>query len=621
LQTQSDTDAGGRDRRLSLMLRGTYGRLAPQHSRRRRLLQWAVRALRRVITPVAQPDAYAEWIAQNEPRAEALRQQRLESANLPLRPLISILTPTHNTPPRMLDAMIRSVVGQSYEHWQLCLADGNSTNEGTRAVLREWARKDRRITVTYLERNQGISGNSNAARRLAAGEFIALLDHDDLLPPFALYEVVRLLNERPGTDVIYSDNDLISEDGARRFAPFFKPDWSPEIMLAANYLCHLCVIRKSVADAAGEFDAALDGAQDWDLFLRVTERTDRVAHIPKVLYHWRRWSNSSALDISAKPYAIAAQERAVRGHMRRRGLAAKVGVSPRGFIRATWPLTGKTKVSIVLLAGEDPAETAAGLESLLRSTTYRNFELLLVQPEGAMPVPISYLQEIAPEIPSRAITYQARNFPPAAYNRAASAAAGDLLLFLEVTAEATHGDWLEEMVRWAELPGVGVVGPKLVGEGGNIKHAGVAIGPDGLPIYPLSNLPEGDYGVFGSTEWYRNWSAVAGDCLLIRKSLFQQLGGFDENAAHGDLGLCLEARAAGYRVVYTPYARLKHRGKLRRHFTHEAQPPPRAPICASEARDPFYNPNLSPEATISQIRIVPADLPDHAKRARAIHQD
>lgn len=599
LQSQLTTITASRGWQLLLLLWRMRRQIAPENTARQRLLQWAIRIARFAVsrmlpggTASRQLSEYNEWIAQNEAGAEELAQQKAASEKFAYRPLISFITPVYNTPPRLLEEMIQSVLDQTYTHWQLCLADGNSANEETRAVLQKWANKDSRVVIRHLEQNLGISGNSNAALAMAEGEFIALLDHDDLLAPFALHEVVKLLNKQPELDFIYSDRDLVSEDSKQRFGAFFKPGWSPEIMLAANYLCHLCVIRRKLAEKVGGFNAATDGAQDWDFFLRIMECTNRFAHIPQVLYHWRQWSNSAASGISAKPYAIAAQKRAVREHLQRQGLAADTEIYPGGFVRATWPISGNTRVSVIILAENNLARPTACLESLLKHTGYRNFEVLVARREGEAMASLNSFRELAPDIPLTLVTYQQASSFPAAYNFAAQQATGDLLLFLSATNEIAGGGWLEEMVRWAEFPGVGVVGAKLVEADGKIKHTGILLGQDGLASYPMAGNLEGHYDTFGSTEWYRNWQAVAGDCLLIKKQLFQQLGGFDEGSANSDLALCLNAHASGWRVVYTPYAKLKHSGPLRRHFVKDGQAQAEFLVQPGRVGDPFFNPNL-----------------------------
>lgn len=600
LQNQLSSITSGRGWQLLLWLWRVQRQFAPEHSFRRRLLQSVVRTAKSAASRLRSKDLtssdnnqYNQWIAQNEPTEAELAQQKVTSEGFSFRPLISFVTPVYNTPPRLLNEMIQSVIEQTYSHWQLCLADGNPANEETRDLLLDWARTDERIKVKSLERNLGISGNSNAALALADGEFIAILDHDDLLAPFALYEVVKLLNEQLELDFIYSDRDLLSEDSRQRFEPHFKPGWSPETLLATNYLCHLCVIRKRLAEEAGGFNAATDGAQDWDFFLRVMERTNRFAHIPKILYHWRQWSNSAASGIAAKPYAFAAQRRAVREHLQRRGLLAETETLPGGFVRATWPVSGNNKVSFLVLSDGNLPRLKACLESVLKQTAYRNFEILIVCRPGKTGIPLDELQEFAPEIPLKLLTCERTASFPAAYNFAAQQATGELLLFFSAANQVVESGWLEEMVRWAEFPDVGIVGAKLLGTSGKVKHSGVTVNRGGLAEYLTEATVETAFGIFGSAECYRNRLAVAGDCLLVSKQFFQQQGGFEEDAADGDLTLCWKTHAGNRRVVYTPYALLKHSGALRHHFANPEQKQPDWLRQAGKNGDVFFNPNLS----------------------------
>jgi len=276
-------------------------------------------------------EAYQAWLAENEPGSDELAQQRQTAGTFTYRPLISIVTPVYNPSPQALREALESVLAQTYEHWELCVVDGNSSVPGVRETLREFASRDQRICVMFLEENLGIAGNSNAAMQLAHGEFVALLDHDDVLAPFALFETARLLNENSDWDFIYSDHDVLASHGNIRSRPLFKPDWSPEIMLSANYLTHLTVVRAAVLRGVGGFDPETDGAQDWDLFLRITEATQRVAHIPKMLYHWRDAAGSTAVNIWAKPYAPDMQLRVIEKHLTRCGLQnARAFLTPLG---------------------------------------------------------------------------------------------------------------------------------------------------------------------------------------------------------------------------------------------------------------------------------------------------
>lgn len=550
---------------------------------------------------------YELWIAENEPHETELAQQKSLAANLPYRPLLSIITPTYNTPPELLERTIRSVIDQTYDNWELCIVDGGSERLGLREVLESWAKKDDRIRIRFLDYNLGISGNTNEALGMAKGEFIALLDHDDLLAPFALFEVVKYLNEERNIDFVYSDRDLVTEDGSKRFDPLFKPGWSPEVLLSANYLTHLCVIRKQVADDVGGFNPETDGAQDWDFFFRVTERTQRIAHIPKILYHWRCWSNSAASGLHAKPYALAAQKRAIQEHMRRQGVPAEVNFESSGFFRVKWAQTGKTKVSIIIPTTGSMHLLQPCVKSVLDRTNYDDFEILIVHNGPTASSVSGYYQYLTQNKPVRVLYYDKPFNYSAANNFGAQHAQGNVLLFLNDDTEVISPDWLEELVRWVERPETGVVGAKLLRPDGTIQHAGVIIGLTGFAGHIFAGACEGYNGPFGSTEWYRNYLAVTGACMMIRRPLFEELGGFREDfvLCGSDVELCLRVKHKGYRIVYTPFARLKHHESA----THQGQIPDgdferSYPYYLPTllAGDPFYNPNLSYWCTVPRLK-------------------
>ncbi len=584
-------------------------KLAPQGSARLRALrsaaqtaQTAVGKWRSLRGSTGTEREYAAWIASNEPDEAELSRQRDAARQFARQPLLSVITPVYNTPPRLLEEMIQSVVQQTYGNWQLCLADGNSTDADTKALLQSWAAKEPRIKLKTLPENLGISGNSNASLAMADGEFVALLDHDDLLAPWAFYEVVKRINEDPTADFIYSDRDMISEDGSVRFGPFFKPAWSPSLLLTANYLCHLVVIRKRIVDEVGGFNPAMDGAQDWDFFLRISEQTDRFSHIPQVLYHWRQWGNSSASSIAAKPYAIAAQKRAVKDHLFRLGIAAETVAPPGQFVRATWPVTGNAKVSLIIRHTQSqPGWLSGCLTSLLEKTSYRNVEILLATADATAETELAQMRQRAPDIALKAIRISAQASFAEANNAAAAAASGDVLLFLHSSIEILDEQWLVEMLRWLDYPGIGVVGAKLLTPEGLLKHGGVVIGTDGVPGYPYAGLAEGDFNLFGFTEWYRDWLAVTGDCLLTPKLLFEQCGGFAEQSAHSDIAYCLQVRAKERRVFYTPYAKLRYRAARLREFAGQSPVTIPAELTTLRPGDPFFNPQLLPGVGIPKL--------------------
>jgi glycosyltransferase involved in cell wall biosynthesis/adenylate kinase family enzyme len=545
---------------------------------------------------------YLQWIALNEPNEQELQKQRLESHLLVYQPLLSIVTPVYNPPPALLEAMIDSVIAQSYGNWELVLVNGSPENPAVQAVIDKARARDRRIAIVNLAANQGIVGNTNAGLAEAHGEFIVFVDHDDTIAPFALYEVAKLLNQDPATDMLYSDSDLLSYDGTKRFQPLFKPDWSPAIMLSANYATHLCVIRTSVVEQLGGLAAGSDGAQDWDLILRVSEQTSRIRHLPKILYHWRESPTSTAIDISQKPYALQAQFGVIQRHLARKGIQAEVSLDKTGYIRAIWPVQANPLVSIII-----PSRKLSLLQRCIQTiqqhTNYKRYELIVVDTTPQGEIAHFYAKSTVQVVHyTEPFNYSAVN------NRAAKLAKGEVLLFLNDDTEAFEPDWLEEMLRWVQREEVGVVGAKLLRENGLLQHAGVVIGLSGFADHPFANGPEGQHTIYGCTEWYRNFSAVTGACLMIRRALFEQVGGFDELLVlcGNDVELCLRVGKLGYQVIYTPFARLLHLESV----TRGSSSIPPADFTGSylhyypllEQGDPFYNPNLSHWSLLPQVR-------------------
>jgi GT2 family glycosyltransferase len=545
----------------------------------------------------AGPDPYQVWIANTEPDAQELARQRQQAETLTLQPLISFITPVYNPPPQVLRATLESVLAQTYGRWELCLADGGSADPQVQAILDEFARRDPRIRVERLESNLGISGNSNRALAMARGEFIALLDHDDLLAPDMLWEVVRLLNTAPDADILYFDEDHITEDGAVRHLPMLKPDsWSPELLLSTNYLMH-SVLRRALVEAVGGFDPAMDGTQDWDLLLRCTEQTDRVLHIPRVLYHWRQVPGSAASGVR-KPGTFERQLRCVEAHLKRQGIAEPQASFPLpGFVRVVWPAQG-AKVSIIIPTKDKVKYLRKCVDSILERTAYPDYEVLLVDSGSSQPETREYYAALRQEPRVRLL-----DFPPpfnysAANNFGANQATGSLLLFLNNDIEILEPDWLEELARWAERPESGAVGAKLLYADDTIQHAGVVMGMEGIASHVFWDMPEHACGLFGCLDWYRNYMAVTGACMLMRREVFEAVGGFDENyvLVFSDVKICLDIIKQGYRNIYTPFARLRHYEGASRaasippHDLLRAYTELRAYV---ETGDPYFNPNLS----------------------------
>jgi GT2 family glycosyltransferase/glycosyltransferase involved in cell wall biosynthesis len=575
---------------------------------------------------------YAAWIARNEPDAAGLAEQMKAAEKLGHRPLISLLTPVLDTPAPILDATIWSIANQTYDHWELCLVDGGSTDPGTRQSLESWAARDPRVRVAYLDSNRGIAGNTNVALGMARGEFIALLDHDDMLPAYALYEVAKRIDEEPEVDFLYSDKDLINGDGTERFWPLFKPSWSPEVMLNANYLTHLTTMRTSLVREIGGWRPETDGAQDWDVFLRVLEKTDRVAHIPKVLYHWRLWGRSVASGLAAKPYVVQAQDLTLNEHLKRVGHDGALMPDPsilkldpnNHTYRFRPECGGRDPVSIVVPTQVGSSRLPALLDEIFgRETDYENVEVVVVHCGPRTPQLRDYYTDLGAGRPIRVVETDAEPGSTAAYAAGARAATGRFLLFLSEGLRPYASDWLAELVQASRLPGVGVVGAKLITADDRIEHAGLVIGLDGLvgPIYGGQYMYHGD--ISGSIDWYRNYSAVSGQCLMIGRELYEQLGGFDESYKKygADVALCLAAGEAGHRVVFTPYAKLRRVG----------EPPSLAGVPRSDllrlydrclpvlaAGDRYYNPNLLTGSAAPRLRVEEAPETAHQKLTRAL---
>jgi GT2 family glycosyltransferase/glycosyltransferase involved in cell wall biosynthesis len=541
---------------------------------------------------------YHHWILDNEPGRGELSQQRMDAANFSYKPVISIITPVFNPSPEVLKDTINSVITQTYPHWQLCFANGGSTLAGVKEVLDEFSRRDERILVKHLHENLGIANNTNTALRLAHGEYIALMDHDDLLAPDMLFEVVSLLNQHPDAEIIYFDEDKISADGRTRLEPWFKPSsWSPDLLLSTNYLMHSVILR-SLVEELGGFDPEVDGAQDWDFSLRATRKKRNIYHIPKVFYHWRQVPGSAARDANAKPWAFEAQARCIERHLHELGEEnAKVEFPSLGMIRVVWP-PSDTKVSIIIPTKDKFEYLQACLQSILEQTEYKNYEILLIDTGSQEEPTLVFFEEITADPRVNLHIYPGRFNFHKVNNYGARIANGDILLFLNNDTEILEGTWLDDLVGWANRPGVGVVGAKLFYPNGSIQQAGIVMGVEGHGSHIFEKLPEHHYGPFGSPDWYRDYMAVTGACMIIPRKVFERLGGFDEDyqIGYGDIDFCLRAVEAGYRVVYTPFAKLLHHEGGTRGFSV----PPSDVLKASlsmfaivKEGDPYFNPNLS----------------------------
>jgi GT2 family glycosyltransferase len=489
------------------------------------------------------------------------RRAALERVHaLPARPLISVVMPTYETDPRLLRAAIGSMRAQSYPDWQLCIADDGSRSPKLRRAL-ERASRDSRIEVAYLERNSGISAATNAAMALAEGEFVAFLDHDDVLSADALLRVAQALGDDPELDVVYSDSDKLTAHGVRA-DPFLKPDWSPAYALGAMYIGHLLVVRRTVAERAGGFDPRFDKIQDFEFMLRVSELTERIHHIPEILYHWRAVPGSIAAGAEQKPGVGELQAQAVSAHLRRIGAAA-IAVPhhtiphrarlARDPSRAIDPAELAASVSVVIVARRNDERLAGLLDSLFEISAHPPGEVIVVaaEPERAAAVAAGHpVRIVADDLPDRSRAQAA--------NRGAAAAGGEWLAFCSDHAEIVEPGWLADLHLHASLPGVAAAGPLLARPDGLTEAAGFALALD-HPVEPMLAGVDADAdGYYGSLACARDVSAISAEFMLIRRAAFEQAGGFEPSFATGfeDFDLCQRLRELGQRVVYAPTPRV-----------------------------------------------------------------
>ncbi len=563
-------------------------------------------------------DRYHLWRLKNEPSQRELEVLKKRALSLKYRPKISIITPVWNTEERWLRRAIESVLGQVYDNWELCIAEGRSERPHVRDVLEEYEAANPRILVRFLSENRGIAGNSNEALSMATGDFVAFLDHDDELAPFALYEVVKLLNENPNLDYVYSDEDKIDETGARH-DPFFKPDWSPDMFLSCNYLCHLSMIRKRLVDEVGGFRSEYDGSQDYDLFLRVTERIgeDGIGHIPKILYHWRTAQESTASSCEAKSYAYQGAIKALEDAMMRREIRIEkisVGVCLGVDYRIKYKIIDEPKISIIIPTRDNVNTLRKCVNSIIAKTLYDNYEIILIDNQSVNEETFNYYTTLDSSFIKilhfdEVFNYSKMN------NFAVSNSSSEFLVFLNNDVEIISERWIVAMLEHAQRRTVGAVGAKLLYPNGSIQHAGVIIGLGGVAGHAHKCFPANNPGYFCRIQMVQNFSAVTAACMMTKKSLFEEVGGFDEKnlaIAFNDIDYCLKLRQKGYRIVYTPYAELYHHESLSRGYEDTPEKQKRFQEEVSFMRnkwgdlldkDPYYNQNLTREREDFSIRI------------------
>jgi GT2 family glycosyltransferase len=554
--------------------------------------------------------SYAAWVKEFDTiggRERIVIRRQLRA--LSCLPLISIVLPVYNPDLALLACAIDSVRAQIYQDWQLCIADDASTTPGVALMLQKYATSDARIALTLRDSNGHIAACSNSALGLAAGQWIALLDQDDLLPEHALALVAAVINSHPAAGLIYSDEDKIDESG-QRCRPYFKSDWNPELLLGQNCVSHLGVYRHTVVREVGGFREGFEGSQDYDLALRCTEklRPTQIRHIPRVLYHWRMIEGSVAAAAEAKPYAPEAARRAIADHLKRRGIAGRVEPCPenREWHRVVYDLAQPSPlVSIIIPTRDRLSLLRRCISSIREQTLYSPFEIVIVDNRSIEEETRRFLQSLEQE-PNMTVVRDEDEFNfSSLINRGAELAHGDILAFLNNDIEAKESNWLKEMVSNALRPEVGAVGARLWYPDGRLQHGGVVLGLNGVASHAFHRFPPQPIAPMNRTfVLAQNTAAVTAACMVTRKNIFSDLGGFDENLPRNfnDVDFCLRLRERGWLIVWTPYANLiHHESATRGHDTHaedrerlfrEARYMEKK-WSAQILRDPYYSPNLS----------------------------
>jgi len=554
--------------------------------------------------------SYSRWIRLYDTLTPADRTAiRRHIASFTYKPLISVLMPVFDPPAEFLEKAIASVRHQLYPHWELRIVDDASTQPHVRAILEAAMREDDRIHVVFRRTNGHISVTSNDALALAQGEFIALLDHDDELEEHALYHVAAALDENPTLDLFYSDEDKIDAKG-QRFGHYFKPDWNPDLFLAQNLICHLGVYRRRLALGIGGFRLGYEGSQDWDFALRFVKATspDRIAHLPFILYHWRSSVSSTAMGIEAKSYAVSAGQRALVDHWRRRGIEAAITPVEAGHFLTSLPLPADPpKVSIIVCTRNRVDLLRRCVEGIVFRTTYAKREILIVDNGSDDPATLNYLACLEDAGTAR-IVRDASPFNFAQLNNlAVRQATGELICLLNNDVEPIHTDWLTQLAAHALRPEIGTVGAMLFYPNDTIQHAGVFL--DGVAAGHLHlGYSRGAAGYGNRARLMQNTSAVTAACLVVRKAVWETVGGMDEAfaVAFNDVDFCLRVRACGYLNLWLPQAELYHHESASR--GKEDTPEKRARFAFEIAHlqkrwgkllanDPAWNPNLAFDGT------------------------
>jgi len=556
--------------------------------------------------------AYARWLESRTLWPRDIERLRTLSRALAFRPTFSVIVATYDTAEQHLRAALDSVFEQTYDNWELCVADDASPQPHIRRILQEYAARDARVKLTFRDENGHISRATNSALDLASGDFVCLLDHDDLLTPDALFEMALLLNMHPDADFIYSDEDKLDDATGQFVDPYFKPDWCPDSFLSRMYTAHLGVYRRSLVQELGGMREGFEGSQDYDLVLRLVERTNRIHHIPKVLYHWRIHAKSTAAQMEAKPYAVQAGQRAISEAIERRGQPGAVlalSDCPGTYIVRYHIGYGGT-VMICVSAGSDVTNLERCVQSIFSNCHYADFEVVVI-PESSNPKTLECCRRLAAAEPRIKFSdHESRSNSARVRNDIIRNSNASYVIFLDDDTEVVTPDWITAFVEQAQRPTIGAVGPLIIGPDGNVRQAGLIIGTDQIVASGHRSFPRDAFGYFSTLRSINNFSAFSGACMMVRREAFLRVGGLDEQLTldYGDIDLCLRLRRSGFDNVFLPHVVL---------IEHTKPDAPDRPIKhagpefdlmrmrwrAHEVEDPCYNPNLAMDSETYGLRV------------------
>lgn len=504
--------------------------------------------------------SYNEWIKTHLPTIKDLEDQK--GHKFEYEPIISILMPTYNTPKHLLVETIESVVNQTYKNWEFCIADGDSKDNTVKEILDSYVEKDKRFKVKYLGENKGIAGNTQECYYMASGDYIGLFDHDDLLEPNALFEIVKAVNNDRDIEFLYTDEDKINEKSNFRFDPHFKQDYAVDTLKSYNYICHFSVFRKDLMKKIDGFREGFNGSQDYDIILRATEVAKNIHHIPKILYSWRVHSGSTAGNPRNKMYCYDSAKKAINESLARNGISGVANDGQYiGTYRIKYDIVGNPKVSILIPNKDHIDDLDRAIKSIIRKTSYKNYEIIVIENNSEHKDTFEYYEEIQKNNDNIKVVYWEKGFNYSAINNyGATYAEGEYILLLNNDVEVINDDWLDNMLQLAQRKDVGCVGAKLYYPDNTIQHGGIIVGLGGAAAHAHRGFRRKEYGYFLRLGIVQNISAVTGACLLIKKSTFNEVNGLDETfeVAYNDVDFCLRVLQTGKVNVWTPYAELYH---------------------------------------------------------------